>query len=116
MSLKETLKEQMIVSSITKEDYLTAKSILQQAEEAKAVIEKFEEQEKWAEDPIQMIMETGKVEFVAGERIRNTEMLWRATELKYTHEKGVVQRIITYSTETEAKNLLGISTDETKLI
>lgn len=101
---------------VTKQQYERALDVLSKVEQAKKAKEAYEEQQRWTEDPIQSIIEQGKVEFVAGERIRNSDMIWRATQLRYVHEKGTVERTIVYSTDVEAKNLLGISKDETKLI
>jgi hypothetical protein len=101
---------------ITEEQYLEALALLNKTEEAKQMIEQFEEQQRYADNPELEIMEKGKVEFVAGEVIRENPMLWRATHLRYVHEKGTVERIISYANDGMSKDMLVTKKDKITLI
>jgi len=101
---------------VTKDEYDKAVVLLSKVELAQKAVEAYEEQQRWINDPVQEIMEQGKAEFVEGEIIRNNPMLWRATQLRYVHEKGTVERLIVYATDAEAKNLLLIEKDQTTLL
>lgn len=101
---------------VTKEEYDKALNLLTRVKRAERDIAEYEEEQRWISDPVTEIMEQGKVEFVAGEKIRKNDMLWRATSLRYVHEKGTVERSIVYAMDADAKNMLETSQDETKLI
>lgn len=101
------------MAEITEEQYQEALSLINQSEEAKAIIEKYEEQQRFENNPLAEIMENGKVEFVEGEIIRDNPLLWRATKLYYVHQKGTVERVVSYSSEPTSKDLLSVKSDKT---
>lgn len=96
------------MAEITEEQYQQALALVTQTEDAKAIIAKYEEQQRFETDPVAEIMENGEVEFVEGEIIRNNPLLWRATKLHYQHDKGTVEGIINYKNPSDSKDLLAI--------
>jgi hypothetical protein len=101
---------------VTKEQYERALDVLSKVALAQKAVQAYEEQQKWVNNPIQEIIEQGKPEFISGEVIRNNPMLWRASKIRYVHEKGTVERTISYASNPESKNLIQISTDEKILL
>jgi hypothetical protein len=101
---------------ITEEQYLEALALINKTEEAKQLIQQFEEQQRYADNPELEIMEKGKVEFVEGESIRNSPFLWRATKIKYVHAKGTILRTVEYANPGESPDLFKTTSDQIELI
>lgn len=104
------------MADITEDQYLKALQIVEKYDLAKKAIEQYEAQQRFESDPTAEIMEAGKVEFVEGEIIRDNPLLWRATKLRYVHEKGTVERIVSYSSEPIAKDLLSVKSDKSIIL
>lgn len=103
--------------SITEEQYLEAIEILEKKEQAETVVAMYERQkEDYEGSLIQLIVETGKPIFVDGEVVRGNPMLWRATKIRYEHSDRIVERSIEYSSDSNAKDLLGIKSDKSVVI
>lgn len=100
------------MADITETQYQQALTVLSKVELAEKVVEEYEEQQRFLNDPTAEIMDNGKVTIVEGEIIRNNPLLWRATKLHYVHERGTVERVITYSSEPIDKNLLEVKSDK----
>ena len=103
------------MAEITKDQYDKAKLLLSRVDEAEKVVEAYEDQTRWTEDPISKIMEESKAVFVEGEQVRG-ELLWRATKVRYVHEKGTVERVIEYAEGPNSKGILAVKSDKTTLI
>lgn len=101
---------------VTKEDYEKALALLAKVELAEKVVKAYEDQTRWTEDPISKIMEESKAEFVEGETIRGTDLLWRATKLRYVHERGTVERVIEYSEGPNSKEVYSAKSDKSTLL
>ncbi len=101
---------------VTKAQYQQALDVLSKVELAQKAVAAYEEQNRWTEDPIGKIMEDGQVEFIAGEVIRENPMLWRATHLRYVHDKGTVERIISYAKGGMSKDLLSTTSDKITML
>lgn len=101
---------------VTKDEYDKAVVLLSKVELAQKVVEAYEDQTRWTEDPVAKIMEESKPVFVEGETVRGTDLLWRATKLRYVHEKGTVERVITYSSEASGSGFFKISTDKSMIV
>lgn len=101
---------------VTKEDYEKALLLLSKVELAKKAVEAYENQTRWTEDPVSKIMEESKPVFIEGETIRDTDLLWRATKLRYVHEKGTVERVIAYAEGPDSKGLLAVSSDKSIML
>jgi hypothetical protein len=104
------------MAEVTQLEYEKALNLLSKVKSAKEAVEAYENQIRWKEDPVSKIMEESKAEFVAGETVRGTDLLWRATKLRYIHEKGTVERVIAYSSDGDSKNLIAISSDKKIMI
>ena len=101
---------------ITEEQYQAALALISQAEEAKLIVQQYEENVIYKDDPKLEIMEKGTVQFLEGEIVRENPLLWRATKLKYTHQKGVIERTLVYSDPTESPALFNIKDDKIVLL
>lgn len=101
---------------VTKLQYEQALAVLSKVELAQKAVEAYENQIRWTEDPVSKIMEESKPVFVAGETVRGTDLLWRATKLRYVHEKGTVEREIVYTEGPNSKGLLAVSSDKSVIL
>jgi len=97
---------------VTEKQYQAALDILSKVELAQKAVKAYEEQQRFESDPVAEIMEHGKVEFIEGEIIRENPLLWRATKLRYVQDKGTVERVITYGSAPESKDLLNVKSDK----
>lgn len=103
------------MAEITKEQYDKALILLAKVEDAERAVRLYEDQVRWTEDPVAKIMEESKPEYIEGEQVRG-ELLWRATKLRYVHEKGTVERVIEYAEGPNSKGILAVKSDNKKLI
>ena len=96
---------------ITKDQYQEALALINKSEEAKQLIQKYEEQLRYKDDPNLEIIEKGEIEFVKGESIRNSPFLWRATQIKYVHPKGTLLRTVEFANPGESPDLFNSISD-----
>lgn len=104
-----------IEEKISKEKYDEAVLILQKQEEAKAIIEKFEAEQRFTEDPVQEIIEKGNKSVISFEEIPGRNIC-RVTEYRYDFDGKSAFKKIEYLNKANDKNFLAIKNETIEML